>query len=52
MDSPVITDAFALEDVVIGGGPDWVRASVAGRRAGQRRGLPRTAMSFPPSAPG
>jgi hypothetical protein len=38
MDSEVVTGAFALGGVVIGGGLDWVRASLAGRRAaaGQR----------------
>ena len=33
MDSAVITGAFALGGVVVGGGLDWVRASLAARRA-------------------
>lgn len=38
MGSEVVTGAFTLGGVVIGGGLDWIRASVAGRRAaaGQR----------------
>jgi len=36
MDSAVVTGAFALGGVVIGGGLDWVRASLAGRRAAAR----------------
>jgi len=38
MSTAVITGAFALGGVVIGGGLDWVRASLAARRAaaGQR----------------
>jgi hypothetical protein len=33
MDSAVTTGAFALGGVVVGGGLDWLRASIAGRRA-------------------
>jgi hypothetical protein len=36
MDTAVITGAFALGGVVIGGGLDWVRASLAGLRAAAR----------------
>src|SRR5438270_516263 len=36
MDTAVITGAFTLGGVVIGGGLDWVRASLAARRAAAR----------------